>query len=163
MEGGGVKLVGESESVSAKGARRGGAKGSRASRTFCSSFTKMYRQLAEKMPLYAELRNCIDMSVAAAFIQEMDFYGQADWDMEYFGNEASYSVEKYNAPTKVAPAINAVWKNGLLMTPIGGGVNIQPRAALTTDNMKTDESGSIQKVRQSIQVDSLKSNQWWWD
>ena len=34
------------------------------------------------------------------------------------------------------------------MTPIGGGVNIQPRVAISGDNMKTDESGAITKVRE---------------
>ena len=163
LDGGGVKLVGEGESVTASGQRQGNKKASRASRNFCNSFTKMYGALAEEMPLYAELRNVIDLSVAAAFIREMDFYGQANWNMKYFGNESSYPVERYNAPTKVAPAINAVWKNGLLMTPIGGGVNIQPRVALSSDNMKTDESGAIAKVKRSINVTDLKTEQWWWD
>ena len=100
LDGGGVKLVGEAESVTRAGKRKGGGKSSRASRTFCNSFTKMYGALAEKMPLYAELRNVIDMSVAAAFIQEMDFYGQANWNMDYFGSESKVAVEKYNAQPK---------------------------------------------------------------
>ena len=163
LDGGGVELVGEDELVTADGKRRGTGKASRASRTFCSSFTKNYDALAKKMPVYAELRNLIDMSVAAAFIHEMDFYGEANWNMEYFGNEASYPIERFNAPTKVAPAINAVWKNGLLFTPIGGGVKIQPRVALSSDRMKTDESGAITETRKSINTAALKSDQWWWD
>ncbi len=163
LDGGGVELVGENELVSADGKRRGNGKGSRASRTFCSSFTKMYDQLSKQMPVYAELRNIIDMTVAAAFIHEMDFYGEADWNMNYFGNESSYPVERFNAPTKVAPAINAVWKKGLLLTPIGGGVNIQPRVALSSDRIKSDDTGSIMKTKKAIDTASLRSNQWWWD
>ena len=162
LSGGGVKLVGEDESVSA-GVRKRSGKASRASRTFTASFTKMYEALADKMALYAQLRNVIDMSVAAAFIQEMDFYGQADWKMEYFGDESKVSVERFNAPTKVNAAINAVWKNGLLLTPIGGGVNIQPRIALMQDNMKVDETGEINKAKRSINVTDLQQDQWWWD
>ena len=163
LDGGGVKLVGEDESVSKEGVRKRSGKSSRASRTFCSSFTKMYDALAEKMALYAELRNVIDLSIAAAFIQEMDYYGQADWNMDYFGDESKVSVERFNAPTKINPAINAVWKKGLLMTPIGGGVNIQPRVALMQDKMKVDESGSIAKAKRSINIADLNADQWWWD
>lgn len=163
LSGGGVKLVGEDESVSNTGVRKRSGKASRASRTFTASFTKMYEALADKMALYAQLRNVIDLSVAAAFIQEMDYYGQADWKMDYFGDESKVSVERFNAPTKITAAINAVWKNGLLMTPIGGGVNIQPRIALMQDNMKVDESGEINKARRSINVTDLEQNQWWWD
>ena len=163
LDGGGVELIGEDELVTADGKRRGTGKSSRASRTFCSSFTKNYDALSKRMPVYAELRNLIDMSVAAAFIHEMDFYGEADWKMEYFGNEASYPVERFNAPTQVEPAINAVWKDGLLFTPIGGGVKIQPRVALSSDRMKTDDSGAITQTRKSINTAALKSDQWWWD
>jgi hypothetical protein len=163
LDGGGVELVGEDEIVSANGNRTVTGKASRASRAFSQSFTKMYDALSQRMPIYAELRNVIDLSVAAAFIHEMDFYGQAQWTMEFFGNESNYPVERYNAPTRVSPAINAVWKNQQLMTPIGGGVNIQPRIALSSDYMKTDESGSIEKTRNSINVSNLKSDQWWWD
>ena len=163
LDGGGVELVGEDEIVAADGNRQVTGKASRASRAFCESFTKMYSALSQRMPIYAELRNVIDLSVAAAFIHEMDFYGQAQWNMEFFGSESKFPVERYNAPSKVTPAINAVWKNQQLMTPIGGGVNIQPQIALSADNMKTDESGSIDKTRSSINVSNLKSDQWWWD
>jgi hypothetical protein len=163
LDGGGVELVGEDELVSASGQRQSTGKSSRASRTFCASFTKMYNALAERMPIYAELRNVIDMSVAAAFIHEMDFYGQSGWGMEFFGDESQFPVERYNSPKKVVPAINAVWKGRQLMTPIGGGVNIQPRIALTPENMKTDESGALQKTRESIDLSKLESDQWWWD
>lgn len=164
LDGGGVELVGENELVSASGQRTAtGRKGNRASRAFCSSFTKMYNRLADKMPIFAELRNVIDLSVAAAFIHEMDFYSQAGWQMSYLGDESQYAVERFIAPKSVTPAINAVWKSGQLMTPIGGGVNIQPRIALTSDNMKTDESGNVDKVKKSIDLSKVKSDQWWWD
>lgn len=163
LDGGGVELVGEDEMVNRDGQRRGTGRASRASRAFTNSFTKMYDALSRQMPVYAELRNVIDMSIASAFIQEMDFYGEAGWKMEFFGDEKSFPIEKYNAPTTVLPAINAVWKSGQLMTPIGGGVNIQPRVALNSDNMKTDESGSVAELRDSINVAEIESGQWWWD
>ena len=163
LDGGGVKLVGESERVGNGGVRKGTGKMNRASTGFCRSFTKMYNALAKKSPLYAELRNLIDMSVAAAFIQEMDFYGEAGWGLEVFGDESQFPVEKYNAPTQVAPAINAVWKGQYFMTPIGGGVNIQPQAALQPDTMKVDDTGKIEKAKKAVKFKDLADGQWWWD
>ena len=163
LEGGGVKLVGEDERVGAGGVRTGTGKANRASTGFCRSFTKMYEALSKKAPLYAELRNLIDMSVAAAFIQEMDFYGEANWDLKVFGSEQAFPVENYNAPTQVAPAINAVWKGRYFMTPIGGGVHIQPRAALQSNTMKVDESGNVEKAKKEVQPEKLANGQWWWD
>lgn len=163
LDGGGVELVGEDERVSAGGQRTRTGGMNRASRVFTSSFTKMYDDLADQYPLYADLRNVIDMSVAAAFIHEMDFYGKSGWSMDLFGDESQFPVERYAAPQRVEPVINAVRKNGLLMTPIGGGVNIQPRVALNSDRIKVDQDGEIQKTKESINLDQLADGQWWWD
>jgi len=163
LEGSGVKLVGEDESVSAAGNRQRQGKANKATRTFCNSFTKNYEALSRKETLYGELRNMIDMSIAAAFIQKMDMYERAGWGMDTFGDEDQYAIEIYPAPKKVAPVINAVVKHGKLMTPIGGGVNIQARVALNRDRVQTDTDGKIDDVRNSITTDQLAETQWWWD
>jgi hypothetical protein len=161
--GNGVKLVGEDESVANNGVRKGTGGMNRASQAFCSSFTNRYGKMAEADPLWGELRNLIDMSVAAAFIQEMDFFGKAGWEMAFFGDESKCPVETMEAPTQVAPVANAVWKGNYFMSPIAGGVNIQPRVALNSDRMKRDEAGKIDKVKNEIKLDNLAEGQWWWD
>ena len=71
LVGDGVKLVGEDEVVTSGGERKAAAgRGNKASRDFVVGFTKRYAELAERSPVYAELRNLIDMAVAAAYIQE---------------------------------------------------------------------------------------------
>ncbi|MDG1872345.1 MAG: DUF1598 domain-containing protein [Mariniblastus sp.] len=163
LVGNGVKLVGEDESVTANGQRKRTGGVNRASMAYCNSFTKMYSKLAEQSPLWGELRNVIDMSVMAAFIQEMDFYGKAEWNLGVFGDESKFAVETLESPTQVAPVANAVWKGNYFMSPIAGGVNIQPRVALNSDRMKTDEKGEIDKIKNSVELDGLADGQWWWD
>lgn len=163
LVGNGVKLVGEDESVAANGQRKRTGGVNRASIAYCNSFTRAYPQMAKKAPLWGELRNVIDMSVVAAFIQKMDFYGQAEWDMEIFNDESKLAVEILDAPTQVAPVANAVWKGNYFMSPIAGGVNIQPRVALNSDRVTRDEDGKIDKVKNEIQLSNLVEGQWWWD
>ena len=162
LQGNGAKLIGEDERVAANGARTQAARANRASKGFTTSFTKKFNLLADETPVFAELRNLMDLSIAAAFIQEMDFYGQAEWEMPLLGDEAQFAVESYAAPKTVEPALNAIWKKRMLMTPIGGGVMIQARKALEVDNMKYDDAGEIEKTRDNIQVE-LNEGQWWWD
>ena len=163
LVGDGVKLVGEDESVTKNGKRKRTGSMNRASTAYCNSFTRMYGKLAERAPLWGELRNLIDMSVAAAFIQEMDFYGQADWDLGVLGDESKVAVETLESPAQVAPVANAVWKGNYFMSPIAGGVNIQPRAALTSDRVQGDKDGEISKLKNEIKLDGLAAGQWWWD
>jgi hypothetical protein len=160
----GVKLVGENELVSMSGQRKVVGGTSQASQTFTTAFTKLYPQIAARSPIYAELRNMIDISVAAAFIQQQNYYGKADWKMEFFGDEKSYSIENYSIPKTVDTTVNVVWKNGgrTLMTPMGGGVEIQAAKAVQADKLLPDEKGDVDKLHNQIKP-NLAKDQWWWD
>jgi hypothetical protein len=163
LVGDGVKLVGEDELVSRDGTRQNAGSGDRAGQLFATSFTKVYPELAKKSPVYAELRNVIDMAVAAAFIQAEGLYAKAGWNMEVLGSEKQFPTETHNAPKRVPSACTAVWKNSRLMTPIGGGVRVEPRQAISASNLLKDEAGKLDKTQKSIDLSHLTPGQWWWD
>jgi hypothetical protein len=163
MEGWGVKLVGQSELVQEGGVRQEVDGESKASKEFCTAFTTQYPKLADLEPVYAELRNLIDMSVAAAFIQEKDYYGQSSWDLGLFADEASYPVNTYSTPKQVESAVNVKWKGNTLMTPIGGGVQVEPLKALQSDNVITDTEGTVSESHGKVSLQNLPENAWWWD
>jgi hypothetical protein len=159
----GVKLVGEDEVVSASGGRAAaGGVQNRASQQFTQSFTKNYEQLAEVAPVYAQLRNCVDLLVAAAFIDSHDLYAKAGVQLGALGNESDFQVETYNAPRQAATAVNSMWKRNRLMTPVGGGVEIRAAQALSADNVISDD-GEVAKAHESIDITKLPADQWWWD
>lgn len=160
LVGDGVKLIGEDELVSSSGQRAVAARGNPASQAFVTSFTQKYAQLAERSPVYAELRNVIDLSVAAAFMQQHDYYGKANWSMPFFGDEASYAVEVQPAPKQVESAVAAVWRGNRLTTPIGGGVHIEAAQALANENRLADDENEVAKLRQAVK---LPEGRWWWD
>ena len=162
LVGDGVKLVGQHELVGPDGQRQSSGNIDRASQAFVSTFTKKYSELAERSPVYAELRNLIDLSIAAAFLQHQDYYGKAGWKMELFGNEQTFSVETFNSPKQVETAVNAIWKGARLMTPVGGGVQILANRALESENLLPDESGKVGRTRQQIKPD-VAPGRWWWD
>jgi hypothetical protein len=163
LVGDGVKLVSAHELITAKGGRVDSGQIDAASQQFVESFTRNYNALAAKSPVYAQLHNLIDMVIASAFIQQQDYCGTAGWKMEVFGDEQAFPVETYNAPTQVETAVNAIWKGRTLMTPIGGGVNIQPRIALKQENVERDSSGEITASREQIDLKAIPAGQWWWD
>ena len=163
LVGEGVKLIGENELVTAQGGRVDAAMGNRASEAYVQEFTARYPELARRSPVYAQMRNLIDMSIAAAFIQQQDWYARANWRMEYFGSEQSFPVEVHQSPKQVESACTAVWKGNTLMTPIGGGVNIQPLKALAKENLIADEAGTVYDTRKNTSPAGLAKGQWWWD
>jgi len=78
-------------------------------------------------------------------------------------DESKVSVETYIAPSQVETAVNAIWKGNTLMTPLGGGVNLQPKMALTRDRVIVDSDGNNNRVKQSAGPSNLADGQWWWD
>lgn len=161
LEGQGVKLVGADEMVSRDGSRQNASSGDRASRAFTEGFTQNYEKIASATPVYAELRNLIDMSVVAAYLQETDVYGKLDWELVYFGSEERFPIETYRAPTHVASAVNAIWKGRTLMTPIGGGVEIFARRALKQENLLSANDTKTEDVHQNVHQ-NLPEKGWWW-
>jgi len=162
LEGDGVKLVGEDEMVAEGGRRLVSGRSNLASQAFVTSFTQKYPALAERSPVYAELRNLIDLSVAAAYLQKQDYYGKAGWKMEFFGSEQAMPTEVYNPPKQVESTVGIVWRGPRLMTPIAGGVRIEALMAIKPENLLADEKGSLSRLKNDTQL-RLAPGQWWWD
>jgi hypothetical protein len=163
LVGEGVKLIGADEMVTRDGTRVNAAAADAAGKQFVEGFTARYAEVSKKLPVYAQLRNLIDLSVAAAFIHEQDYFGQAGWMMEFFGDETAFPVQTVNAPSQVESAVASVWKRNRLMTPIGGGVRIEAAKALSSENLLADEQGQVASQRTQTSLDGLAEGQWWWD
>jgi len=161
LVGRGVKLVGADEAVLADGRRMTADRADRASKIFTDTFTRKYVEIAARNPVYAQLRTLIDLAVLAAYLQEHDVYGRAQWDAAALRDEQICTVDRFQAPTIVEPAINAVWRGSRLLTPIGGGVTLQPRMALDSPNLLMDEKGTVAAVR-GEKLD-VPADRWWWD
>lgn len=160
---GAVKLVGEDEKVNADGSRKGTGGMNPASKAYCNSFTNNYEILARKVPLFGQLRNVMDLSLVACFIQQADLYEKSGWALDLFGDETKFPIENGPAPTQVEPVVNTILRGGYFMAPVGGGVNIQPRVAFSSEHVRTDEDGSIDSARKNALNLEVGAGQWWWD
>ena len=163
LVGDGVKLIGADEVVLKDGQRVKAKLVNSASQKFTNSFTKMYPQLADKAPVFAQLRNLIDLFVAAAFIQDQDYYGKAGWSAKVFGDEKSFPIRTYQKPVHVETAAQAVWKGRRLLTPVGGGVIVRAKNALKSTNLLSDEEGKVAATHEGVDLSKLPKGKWWWD
>jgi hypothetical protein len=107
------------------------------------------------------MRNCIDLLVAAAFMQREDFYGQAGWEARTLLSEKSLPTQTLHTPKQAPCAANSLWKGNRLFTPAGGGVSILPHEALTAERLLKDD-GALAKLRLEVKED-LPDESWWWD
>jgi hypothetical protein len=161
LEGQGVQLQNEDKVIVAGGQLANAQKANKASEQFTAGFTKRYPELAAHVPIFAQLRNLIDMTVAAAFIQKEDFCSKAAWRMETFGDEAAFKVRGKATPAKAPCVAVSLWKGNRLFTPAGGGVDIQAEKALNSELVKPDRDGQLASTRERLRT--MPAERWWWD
>jgi hypothetical protein len=162
LAGQGVRLQAEDKLVGADGSLAAGASlPNKASEAFTTAFTKNYAEIAARSPVYAQMRNCIDLLIAAAFLRQQDFYGKADWTATTFLDEAALPVETLAAPQKARCVAVSQWKGNRLLTPAGGGVSIRADEALAEDKLLNDENGALASRRAATAIP--KDHRWWWD
>jgi hypothetical protein len=160
LKGQGAKLTSEKEYLAKNGTRsRGAGAGDAASVGFAKEFTQKFEALGEVMPVFSQMRNLFDMSIVAAFMQQNDFYGKANWDLGVFADEEKLTTKVNNGISQVEPAVNAMWKEGTLITPIGG-VHISSRKLASDPQVDSKLDESSEKL--SAPGD-LAQSQWWWD
>lgn len=155
----GARLVGQSELVSSNGERSSSSRRDAASREFTRDFTRQYAALARTEPIYAELRNVMDLSMIAATLQVLDLYGICDWRPDVFLDRVALDVETHDVPNHLPTAVNAVWKGRRLLTPVGGGVTIATDALRESLSRPDDH---LARKRPDVPAD-LADHQWWWD
>lgn len=158
----GVKLQAEDIRIGQDGAlAAAGEKPGKASQLFCSAFTKKYPEIAAASPVYAQLRNMMDLAIVAAFCRRHDLYPRAGWTAEVLRDEARLPCETLPAAQRVACVVNWQWKGARLLTPAGGGVSIDAEAALEVNRLLADERGRLAAQRREIR--EAERDRWWWD
>ncbi len=162
LAGQGVQLLAEDLAIAADGALiNPTAWVNPASRLFTTSFTKKYPEIAAASPVYAQMRNCIDCLVAAAYLQREDFYGRTTWRMATLSDEKVVPTQVFAAPKQVACNVNVVWKGSRLLSP-AGGVSIQPHLALAEERIQHDADGKLGNRYQTL-GNAVENDRWWWD
>jgi len=164
LVGAGVNLVGENELVDENGNRSANkGRGNPATKAYAKSFTAKFEKIADAVPVYANLRNMIDMSIVAAYLQKEGAYAKTNWDMAFFGDEAQFKTERLNEIQFAQTATNAVRRSATLVSyPTGGGVVVRPATALDEENLKYDDKGEVEAKRAAAEA-SIPADQWWWD
>ena len=164
LVGQGVQLNSEDKVVGADGRLlNAGAVTNQASDQFAASFTDKFEDIAFRQPVFGQMRNCIDLLVAAAYLQREDFYGQAGWEARTLLSEKALPTRTENTPKQAPSAANSVWKGNRLLTPAGGGVSILPHQALAEQNLLKDDGASSQAREGASTILPKDSARWWWN
>jgi hypothetical protein len=157
LRGVGVKCLTAEDTFNSAGQRTETAQASPLAQRWADNMTAKYEELAVKEPIFAELRNCIDLAVIAALILKEDLTARAGCELPMLLGEKRFAVAEYSVPKQVDSKATAVKKGRNWVITASGGVMIQPWEMIQS----ASASEKVAPVRAAA-VQSRK-NTWWWN
>lgn len=167
LRGQGLKVLSENELLTAEGERVHTGRSEPLNRQFAESFTRHFEALANRYPVYAELRNLGDLALVGALIREEDLAGRVGWHMTCFGPSGGYPVELGPAPREVETVASyRVIRAGSqihTLAHVSGGVRVDPAGLVAPQAIEIDRYGALSYRRSTAEPDQLPPDAWWWD
>jgi hypothetical protein len=139
---------------------RGGKAGA-AAQAFAGAFTAKYPQIADTSPVFAQLRNGIDLLVLAAFMRREGWQTAIAWDAAGLRDERTVATETLPPPRRMPCAVNVVWKGRVLLAP-AGGVSIAADELIAADRVSVAPAGVLEDRRATLGPRPA-GERWWWD
>ncbi|MGB7344091.1 MAG: DUF1598 domain-containing protein [Pirellulaceae bacterium] len=160
LTGQGVKTLTEQDVIENDGTAKRSGRTDKIAETWAQKMTENFGLLSQKMSVFGDLRNAMDLSVVATLIVQEQLAQQAGLDLSVL-NVPNDDVElvSYSMPKAVSPECSFVrGRSGWIVTA-SGGVDIDPFTIV--QNQKTDDSSMTQM--RSTALAANDAAQWWWN
>jgi len=126
IRGPGVKCLTEDDFIAADGTVERTDKANPLAERWANLMTEHYDQLCGAQPVFGELRNLMDMSVAAALIQRERLLEKANFSVDLLaGPQSDLKFLVYHAPKKIATQASFIKVGRQYVITASGGVQIE--------------------------------------
>lgn len=161
-----VQLRSENPKITDAGVQLGTGKTGNLNHRFATSFTQNIDKLAERYPLYHDLRNVMHWSLVAAFVNQAHEDGTIAWQGDYFLDPAASVGGSTSVPRSVESVVNhRRFKGGRYVVAVSGGVLVDAKTwEARTNNVKEDRYGKLPLAHKDhARPATLPPEVWWWD
>ncbi|MAT10935.1 MAG: hypothetical protein CMM02_07990 [Rhodopirellula sp.] len=159
-----VKVLSENEIVDQLGNRQQTGKSDPLTQQFASEFTSNFEMLAERYPVYQELRNVFDLAVISMLIKSHELDRKVDWNPEFYTQSYGYQPVRAQAVNSVKSVVSyRITTDRVVLAAVSGGVIVDPLPVVNQKNLKQDDYGILNAEYQGNRGIDLPGNTWWWD
>jgi len=159
-----VKVLSENEIVDQLGNREQTGKSDPLTQQFASEFTSNFEMLAERYPVYQELRNVFDLAVISMLIKSQELDRKVDWNPEFYTQSYGYQPVLAKAVNSVKSVVSyRITTDRVVLAAVSGGVVVDPLPVVNQMNLKRDDYGILNAEYQGNRGIALPGNTWWWD
>ncbi|MEL7498159.1 MAG: DUF1598 domain-containing protein [Planctomycetota bacterium] len=157
IRGSGVKTLTEEDRYDADGKAKGTGKQNRLAKKWADMMTERYGELAAADPVFQDLKNLMDLSVAAAIIRKYDMASQVGLEMPTLkGETKNVSLVAGPAPKTVPTQCSFVKVSNSWLVSTSGGVQLDSWGAI--ENPEVD--GELAKL---AAVQAPANDRWYWN
>ena len=156
IRGAAVQTMTEEDFVTADGSRQHSGKASVAGQRWATMMTNRYEELALAEPIFGQLRNCMDLAVAAALLVKEDLPRKANCSLDVLMDGGRLKVAEFPAPQHVDTQASMVKRGTNWVISASGGVQINSWQA--AGNQQPGEQ--LRGVRGKV---GARPGNWWWD
>jgi Protein of unknown function (DUF1598) len=126
-------------------------------RDWADQLSRNYAAVARDIPVFTQLRNCMDLAVAAALILKEDLPARADWTPDLLFDPGQVRSSAYPIPTSIASQATFFRQGRGWTISLSGGVEIDSWSIVE----RTSEGDAADRVRS--EAAPLANTRWWWD
>ncbi len=157
IRGPGVKVMTEDELVTDDGNVQGTGKVNPVAQKWADTMTEKYDELSVKEPVFGELRNLMDLCVAAALISREQMLAKANLELPNLLEESGkLKLTKWTAPKTVDTQCSAMKRGREYIITASGGVAITSWEVAS----KSEEKPEVAKTREAAKKSDAESL-WW--
>ena len=164
IQGASVMAQSENQFLNSQGQHLPTGKSEPVNRQFVENFTRHYSELAQRDPVFADLRNIFDMALVAALCRQEHLHQRANWELGAFAPGGDYHPAVVQAPTVVESVLNHRAYNGGrdIVVQVAGGVQADI-AGIARDQSIAKEDAGLDEVAKRGKNPALPEGRWWWD
>jgi hypothetical protein len=152
-----VQAQGEESLITVLGGLASSGKTNPVAEQWAANFTGRYEALSAAMPVFAELQNLMDLSVAAAVLAQQNLSARCNCPLPLMMNPVEVRLASYPPPRQVDSQASFVTKANQWVLAVSGGVEINSWKPL---EQPREDAGLAATREQSRPKDLLR---WWWD
>ena len=159
LSGQGVKTETEQDLIEQDGSVTGAGRSDKLASLWANRMTENFEQLSKEMPIFADLRNVIDLTVVATLITQQRLDKKAGIDLTVLREENEYhSPGKFAEPKAVQPECSFVHGSRGWTITASGGVDINGFVVVEKQELDTTLADT-----KSDALATSDRRTWWWD
>ena len=157
FKGASAKCMTEEDFATASGRREHAGKPNAVAQKWADNMTRHYDDLAVAVPVFGELRNCMQLALVGTLIAHERLADKAGCNLPALTQQTMLRTLELPAPTQVDSRVSMVKQGHNWVISASGGVNIRPTEIVS----QARESSAPAEARAKAQI--AGKSHWYWD